>query len=199
MEKKKIKSLVAMALLMAVGISCSFVAGTYAKYTSKIEGNKGTAMIAKWAFDEDNESTDLTINFAQTYDPNTLVANRIAPGTEGSFEIELSNENSEVMVEYTIGFSGVDGIPTNLKFYTDSSHVNKITDFSNTADMEDLTGTIAIGGTEEIKIYWVWEYETTNGDAADTANGKAGGEDGDKLEFTMNITGVQVEPFATTN
>lgn len=199
MEKKKIKSLVAMALLMAVGISCSFVAGTYAKYTSTLSGKKGTAVIAKWAFDDDNEDTTLDIDFAQTYDPNTLVADRIAPGTEGSFAIELSNENSEVLVNYTLEVSDVDGIPTNMKFYTDESHTNEITDFSDTSDMEDLTGTIAIGGTETVDIYWVWEYETTNGDAADTANGKAGGEDGTKLEFTMNITGVQVEPHVTTN
>ena len=47
---KNKKSLLVLVLLLLVGITSGYVASTYAKYTSKIENNNGTATVAKWAF-----------------------------------------------------------------------------------------------------------------------------------------------------
>ena len=122
MEKKKKNAILLLVLLLLVAISASYIAGTYAKYTSEIKNNNGTATVAKWAFDTDNTAQTLTINLAETYDESTLVDGKIAPGTQGSFNIALSNENSEVGVDFTIKINSITDKPTNLKFYKDSSY-----------------------------------------------------------------------------
>ena len=115
MNKKKKKKLLVIALLILFGLTAGYVANTYAKYTAEING-QGTVKVAKWAFAEDNQSVDFTIDLNGTIDASTLIADRIAPGTSGSFDIDLSNENSEVGVAFTISFSNIQNAPSNLVF-----------------------------------------------------------------------------------
>lgn len=190
MEKKQRKSILLIVLLLLVGLTTGYVASTYAKYTSEITGKEGTAVIAKWNFDEENKDITMNIDFAKTYDPTTLVADRIAPGTEGSFAIQLTNETTETGVDYTMFFGEAIGVPTNLKFYTDADYKTELDITSQT-----ITGTLDAGDAtgETITLYWKWAYETTNGDSADTTNGKTGGSDGTKLTLPITITGVQAQ------
>ena len=190
MENNKDKSLLLIVLLVLVGLTSGYVSSTYAKYTSTIEKNS-SATIAKWSFDEENSDTELIIDFASTYDPTTLVENRIAPGTAGSFAISLTNAETETGVDYELSFGTAQGVPTNLKFYEDATYSNEISIASDT-----LTGTLDAGDSTgvEIKFYWKWAYETANGDAADTANGAAGGSGGTKLVLPITITGTQTTP-----
>ncbi len=190
MENKKDRSMLLIVLLVLVGLTSGYVSSTYAKYTSTIEKDS-SATIAKWSFDEENSDTNLIIDFASTYDPSTLVENRIAPGTAGSFSIALTNAETETGVDYTLSFGQAQGVPTNLKFYEDNSYSNEINITSDT-----LTGTLEPGDATgvEIKFYWKWAYETANGDAADTANGSAGGSGGTKLVLPVTITGTQTTP-----
>ena len=189
--KKTRDLLVVILLLLLIAISIFYIAGTYAKYTSEISDIQGEAIIAKWDFDVENASQTLDIDLGATYDPDTLVADRIAPGTEGSFAIQLTNANTETGVDYTIAFGTATGVPTNLKFYSDSTYNTELTlasdTLTGTLDAEDATG-------DTITFYWKWDYETTNGDEADTTNGKAGGANGTKMTLPITITGVQVEP-----
>ena len=193
MDNKKRKSLVLMVLLLLVGLTSGYVASTYAKYTSEISDKEGTAIVAKWNFDVENTNTSMIINLAETYDSATLVGNRIAPGTQGSFAFTLTNETTETGVDYTVSFGEVTGIPTNLKFYTDNKYEDELDitseNITGSLDAEDATGVT-------IELYWKWAYETAEGDAADTTNGKAGGEDGTQLVLPINITGVQSTPVA---
>lgn len=192
MKNKKRKSLVLMTLLLLVGLTSGYVAGTYAKYTSEIEGNEGTAVVAKWNFDEENNAdTTIVINLAKTYAPATLVENRIAPGTEGSFAITLTNATTETGVDYTISFEKATGVPTNLKFYEDNTYTTELDIASDTIE-GSLKPKDATGNT--VTIYWKWAYETTNGDTDDTTNGKNGGENGTKLTLPITITGIQTTP-----
>lgn len=190
MENNKDKSLLLIVLLVLVGLTSGYVSSTYAKYTSSIEKNS-SATIAKWSFDEENSDTELIIDFASTYDPATLVENRIAPGTAGSFAISLTNAETETAVDYELSFGTAQGVPTNLKFYDDASYSNEISIASDT-----LTGTLNAGDSTgvEIKFYWKWAYETANGDEADTANGASGGSNGTKLVLPVTITGTQTTP-----
>lgn len=187
------KSLFVIALLLLVGVTSGYVASTYAKYTSEITGNSGTATVAKWAFEDDNTAQTLTINLADTYDATTLVADRIAPGTAGSFNIALSNENSEVGVDFTIALDSITNIPTNLKFYKDSSYTTELTPGTSTITGQLVAGEDSFAG---VPIYWRWEYETTEiatNDPLDTQDGEAA----NSLTIGVTITGTQTAPSAT--
>ena len=193
MENKKRGSMLLIGMLLLIGLTGGYIANTYAKYISEIKDKQGTAVVAKWNFDEENKDTTIDIDLASTYNADTLVGNRIAPGTEGSFKFSLTNETTETGVDYTISFGDVTGVPTNLKFYLDESYNDELDvsseTMTGTLDAEDSTGDV-------ITIYWKWDYETSNGDEADTVNGKAGGENGTKLVLPVTITGVQVQPGA---
>ena len=62
----------------------------------------------KWAFASENQNPNFTVNIdlPATVHTSTLVDGKIAPGTSGSFDIELSNLQSEVGVDFTIAFTG---------------------------------------------------------------------------------------------
>ena len=192
MEKKKRNAILLLVLLLLVAISASYIASTYAKYTSEIKDNNGTATVAKWAFDTDNTKKTLEINLAETYDASTLVANKIAPGTQGSFNIALSNENSEVGVDFTIKLNSITNIPTNLKFYKDASFTTELTPGTSTITGQLVAGEKNFAG---VPIYWKWAYETTeiaDNDPEDTKDGKAA----KALTIGVDITGVQTQPGA---
>lgn len=190
---KNKKSLLVLVLLLLVGITSGYVASTFAKYTSKIENNNGTATVAKWAFTDDNSAQTLTINFANTPDASTLVAGKIAPGTSGSFNIALSNATTETGVDWTISLKSITDKPTNLKFYKDSAHTTEITPGTGT-----ITGQLAAKDSTglSVPIYWAWDYETNaiaTNDPIDTSDGAAA----KSLTISADITGVQTPPSTT--
>ena len=181
----KKKSLVLIVLLLLVGLTSGYVASTYAKYVSVISGSKATATVAQWAFETDNASQTVVVSLDNTYDADTLVTGRIAPGTSGSFNIAVSNASSEVGADVTIVMDyEYASLPTNLIFYTDQAHQNDI-------DTSGYTVSLAAGATSQnVTIYWAWAYETTDGDDEDTADGEAHAS----LQIPITITGVQTTP-----
>lgn len=185
MNKKKVAPIVVLAAIAVTALGLA--AAVYAKYVSSIT-KSGNATVAKWAFVSDNESSTLTCDLDKTYDATTLVGGKIAPGTSGYCEVELSNANTEVGVEYTISLpSTVANKPTNLKFYSDASHETEVTSAA------PITGTLAPNATAtSVKIYWMWPYVdgTDSYDTADTTDGTAAKTM--TMEFT--ITGTQVQP-----
>ena len=193
MQKKNKNAIILMALLTLVAVTAMYVASTYAKYTSEITGNNGTATVAKWAFSTDNATQTLTINLAATYDPTTLVGGKIAPGTAGSFNVALVNTTSEVGVDWTIKLNSITNKPTNLKFYKDSSYTTELTPGTST-----ITGQLIAGDSTglSVPIYWKWAYETTEiatNDPIDTNDGGAA----NTLTIGVDITGVQTTPSTT--
>ncbi|MBR1748431.1 MAG: hypothetical protein IJ743_01400 [Bacilli bacterium] len=187
-------TLLLILLLLLVGITSGYVAGTYAKYTSEITPTAGTATVAKWNFDVENNGKAVTVDadLTKTYDANTLVSGKIAPGTEGAFKIELANETSEVGVNYEITIGDITGKPTNLKFYKDAAHTQEI------SAVNKVTGTLNVGAiATKVDIYWAWEYETdaiATNDPIDTTDGKAAAS----LTIPVTIVGTQVRPVETT-
>ena len=183
------KSLMIIVLLLLVGLTTGYVASTYAKYTSTVSGS-GTATVAKWAFSTENASQTITIDLGGTVDTTTLSADRIAPGTSGSFDVVLTNGDTEVGVDYSVMLTSITNQPTNLKFYSDSSYTTELTPgtstITGTLDAEDATGVT-------IPIYWQWAYETNaiaTNDPIDTADGEAA----NTLTIGVTITGTQVTP-----
>ena len=181
MGRKKSLYLV-IALLLVVGVSIRYVAGTYAKYTSTLNAS-GTATVAKWAFTDDNTSTALTLNLTTSVNATSLVSGKIAPGTEGNFALNLSNATSDVGVQFTISFADTTNVPSNLVLKYDGTSFNPSTG--------TITGTIAKGGSISIPIDWEWPYSTSAAnDDLDTTDG----ENAATMTLTANITGVQTNP-----
>ena len=170
-----------------------YVVGTYAKYISEIAGNNGTVEVAKWAFTTDNTTQTLTINLAKNYDPTTLVAGKIAPGTAGSFNVALVNSTTETGVNFTIKLNEIANIPTNLKFYKDSSYTTELIPGTSR-----ITGQLAAGDSTgvSVPVYWKWEYETAAIEINDPIDTQSG-ENANTLTIGVDITGTQTTPSTT--
>ena len=106
MKKNKIFTL-GLAIAFVFVLSLTLVSGTFAKYTSTVTG-KDSAAVAKWAFQYGNNEGALTdIDLVSTkeisfnlfdtiLDTNgdtetDVAANKIAPGTKGSFQFVVKN------------------------------------------------------------------------------------------------------------
>ena len=108
-KNNKLGKFVAFVLLITI-IAVILVASTYAKYTTS-KDLEAVATVAKWSIKLGGK--DITQNETVIFDLFTTVkdtdgndetdvsANRIAPGTQGSFDVELENA-SEVTAKYNI-------------------------------------------------------------------------------------------------
>ena len=193
MNKKKKILLVAIILLMML---LSFIGGkTFSKYVSQIQG-EGTAEIANWIF-KVNGKEDIvqSVNLLSTYNNETLINNKIAPGTSGSFNIVVDATGSEVGVDYTINFLNESEKPQNLVFIHNEQKYTNLQELG-----EDLSGIIDANDenkTRTITIYWEWQYEIGENqneihqnDMIDTKNAK----EIENYHFDINVIGTQVMP-----
>ncbi len=189
------KKKIAIILIILVAITISFIGGqTYSKYITQVKG-AGIADIAHWDF-KVNNSEDIiqTINLASTINNDTLVNNKIAPGTSGNFKINIDASEAEVGINYKVEFTNEQNKPTNLKFIYNGLTYNSIKEIEN-----KLEGTI--NATEEnkiktISIDWEWPYETGK-ESQILANDKIDTQDGKNIseyKFDCLVTGVQVMP-----
>ena len=200
---KMMKGIGVAALALTVVSSC-IVGGTLAKYTTTATG-QGTAIVAKWAptfqFGTNgtfSASTDVNLTDGDVTDGKKLVADKIAPGTEGSFGVQLTRGDTEVGFTYEITISEIANQPANLKFYKEDGttellkegDVYKLTPTDHTMDA-NATGAAA---TKTVVVKWKWPYEksanSTENDATDTADGTAG----KTMSFKLNCTATQVNP-----
>ena len=111
-----------------------------------------------------------SLNLSDTIDKNTLIYEKIAPGTSGSFDILLySNQN----LKYRIEFDSINKKPKNLKFKALKS--GEILEESNTLESlsKKLTGDINQNEKINITINWYWNYEDKeNGEDTDIQDTK---------------------------
>lgn len=154
-KKKKIISIIAIV----ISIILAFFGGqTYSKYVTEVRGD-GVAQIATWDFKVNGQKEQVqTISLGSTYDAATLVDGKIAPGTQGSFQIIIDGTESDVGIDYKIKFSNESSKPQNLKFYYNDMEYNSILELG-----ESLSGTIdanAENKTKTFTINWEWQYET---------------------------------------
>lgn len=187
---------IVLITIVAIIIIVSFIGGqVYAKYMSKITGS-GTADIASWSFKVNEKDEKMqTISLNSTINNNTLVNNKIAPGTEGNFQIKIDATGAEVGIDYKIIFENEKNKPTNLIFEYENKKYNSIVELQ-----KDLIGTINADEKEKIKtlnINWKWPYETgknqneiNQNDVIDTNEAK----NISNYTFDVIITGTQVMP-----
>lgn len=192
--KKKTK-IVLIVIVIAV-ILVSFIGGqAYAKYMSKVTGN-GVGEIAQWRFKvNENEEKMQTISLNSTIYNFTLANGRIAPGTAGSFEINIDGSGAGVAIFYTVNFQNETEKPKNLKFKYDGKEFEGIELLNHW-----IVGTIH-GDTDAQQrsfiIEWEWPYETGNtpeeiaeNDERDTIDAKNISD----YRFDVVVTGTQVQP-----
>lgn len=194
---KKVRNFLIVALLICTLVSTSITAGTYAKYTSTAELTD-TARVAKWDIDVEGADMTATTNidlfkYAETNVANTdgTVDGLIAPGTKGSFAIDVQNKG-EVTAEYTIKFADTNtaGIPIEYSL-DEQTWATDITTLS-------VTENLAIGSQVSTKtIYWRWAFERGDNDSDKTANNSSDttlGIDGvATVTVTATITATQVD------
>ena len=192
--KKKTK-IVLIVIVIAV-ILVSFIGGqAYAKYMSKVTGN-AVGEIAQWRFKvNENEEKMQTISLNSTIYNFTLANGRIAPGTAGSFEINIDGSGAGVAIFYTVNFQNETEKPKNLKFKYDGKEFESIELLNHW-----IVGTIH-GDTDAQQrsfiIEWEWPYETGNtpeeiaeNDERDTIDAKNISD----YRFDVVVTGTQVQP-----
>ena len=192
-KSKKKNILIAIELMLIAIIIFSMYA--YSRYSSKVNGT-GTATIAKWSFKVNGQTETLaTINLADTMKTNnTVKQGTVAPGTEGSFNLEIDGSGSEVAIEYTINLKITDK-PQNLNFYADSGYSQKI---EASEGAMTITGGIPLAEVETPvtkTIYWKWPYRTGETDEEKQNNDEKDTTDSEKT-VTMDITivGIQKNP-----
>lgn len=192
---KKSKKIVLISIAI-IAIILSFVGGhAYAKYMSRVSG-KGTAEIASWSFKvNDNAEKMKSISLKSTINNETLINNKIAPGTEGNFQIKLDATGSDVGINYNIKFENETQKPTNLKFTYNGKTYNSLAELG-----EALSGVINANGedkTKTLSINWNWKYETgstkneiSSNDIIDTQEAKTI----ENYNFDIIVSGTQVMP-----
>jgi hypothetical protein len=99
------------------------------------------------------------VNLIDTTDKQTLVYEKIAPGTQGNFSIILSGNKTS---KYSIEFRSLNEKPKNLKFSAFSDG-NVVSAEKNSLEelAKDLVGKIEKNQTKIIIINWYWDYENT--------------------------------------
>lgn len=193
MRKKK-KIILIVAILSCILLA--FIGGqSYSKYVSEVRGN-GIAEVATWSFKVNGQKEQVqAIELGSTCHNETLVNNKIAPGTSGNFNIIVDGTGSEVGIDYNIRFENETTKPTNLKFVyagQEYSSINELqTNLSGTIDANapDKTRTLTIG--------WKWDYETGSTQSEMANNDKIDTQDAKNIAnytFDVVVSGTQVVP-----
>lgn len=193
MSKKK-KIIVIVAILSAIVIS--FLGGqTFSKYITEVKGT-GSAQVAMWSFKVygDNEQTQ-NVKLASTVDDNTLVDNKIAPGTKGSFSIKIDGEGSDVGINYNIKVQNETQKPVNLFYTYQGKTYTDLNELALTA-----SGTINADDSNKVKeilVNWEWPYQTGSDEISKSKNDVQDTQDGKNISnytFDIVVTGTQVIP-----
>ena len=130
-------------MIITIVISIIVVIGSvsYAFYQTTINGTiNGT--VAKWNFKANNQTDSFSLDLGKLY-----------PGKNGTYNITLSAEESELDVYYELIFTGA-GI--NYFLYWDSSYTKPF--YDNNSGYVGRYGVIAKGSSVTVPIYLNWPY-----------------------------------------
>ena len=199
--RKRSSMMVRLVAVLAVTMmfTMCFVGGTFAKYTSSATGTD-TATVAKWSFkvgETDIATTDtFTFDLFKTIKDSDGINNEtemnpvdgsiIAPGTQGSFDLVLTNA-SQVTAQYAIDYTVTNNNDIPVKFSVDggTTWTNDLADVA----ASDSTKLAANSGTTTIKVQWKWDFNGSD-DSFDTALGIGGNA---VLTVKAEVTATQVD------
>ena len=208
--KNNKQKVLTIALLVFAAIGSYFIAGTYAKYTSDISGSD-SAGVAKWSWTINNSTIDsvaaanagYTFNLFDTVKDSNLTSDEtdvasglIAPGTSGSFDIDITN-NSEVNATYAIVFTETNNGSIPIEYSSDGS-----TWVTTVGSLNVSATAINMGASSTTKtVYWRWaitgsqstNYTSTQTDETDTALGFGANTSPATVQVTATVTVTQVD------
>ena len=200
--RKRSSMMVRLVAVLAVTMmfTMCFVGGTFAKYTSSGTGTD-SATVAKWSFkvgETDIATTDeFTFDLFKTIKDSNGTDNEtdispddgtiIAPGTQGSFNLVLTNA-SQVTAQYAIDYTvtNTSHIPVQFSVDNGATWTDELVDVS-------ATNIAHTNGTATINVQWRWRFEADNvteGDNVDTTLVKDGTA---TLEVSAKVTATQVD------
>ena len=200
-SQRRSSMMVRLVAVLAVTMmfTMCFVGGTFAKYTSSGTGTD-TATVAKWSFkvgETDIATTDtFTFDLFKTIKDSDGIKNEtemnpvdgsiIAPGTQGSFDLVLTNA-SQVTAQYAIDYTVTNNNDIPVKFSVDggTTWTNDLADVA----ASDSTKLAANSGTTTIKVQWKWDFNGSD-DSFDTALGIGGNA---VLTVKAEVTATQVD------
>ena len=133
---------------------------------SKNQRNQNNQPYPSYRFEVSYKNIDFKdIYLVDTINQNTQVREKIAPGTEGTFEIVLQTNQK---INYQIKFKSQNDKPQNLNFQIEG----KDRKYTKLEDMEEeLKGEMT--NNKRIIIHWRWEYQTNKiEDIQDTKDGQ---------------------------
>ena len=176
-----------LVALLLVAVTMSIISGTLAKYVDSFNGSD-SARVAKFEYTvEGLDKTNNTIDIFKTADDTGILGDKdgnnttdklIAPGTNGSFEVTLTNK-SEVLIkaDYTFKETNDAKVPVvyeyDSKYYSSVLPVDaEVTLHDGDADKAKVFGDLtalatAIGDATEvgydktkvITVNWAWAFE----------------------------------------
>lgn len=153
-RKKKV-----MTAIIIISIILIIAAGyTFSKFFKSVPG-QATAQVAAWSF-KANAGSDTKSLSSITLTPTN--GTKIAPDTEGNFQIKVDASGSDVDVDYRVNISE-EKLPANMRFYIQGEN----TPYTTMAALAQakLNGTLDSTNNKQktFNIRWVWPYETSSG------------------------------------
>lgn len=188
--------LAGLAIVLAL-VTTSLVAGTFAKYATKVEATD-TVVVAKWKADfTTNKDSNTTFDlFGTAFSDTGVDGKKLAPGTVGSFALKYDTSGTQVArnVNITLDASLPLADLTYLKFYSDATRTNEIIPSSGILTLVDKDFAPTAPGTEEtVTVYWAWPFSAdATQDAADTADGTAA----KSYNVTATFTATQLDTYS---
>ena len=178
-KKKKI----ILAVIIIISLILIIAAGyTFSKYFTSVPG-RATAEIASWSFKanaggDSNPLTNITLS------PNG--GGKIAPGTNGTFQIVVDSIGSDVDVDYHVNISQ-ENLPANMRFKLQGENKTTYTSMAALASAELHDTFLATGSQQKTyTIEWNWPYQTQgDGNTIETSN--------DMAALNLTNVGFQIE------
>lgn len=183
--KKSIFSKVGAAAVVLTLVTASLVGGTFAKYTTTVNG-KAQVSTAAWAVKFKDGATEIKADQPITLKATNsegVAANKIAPGSYGALALTVDGSTTEVDFDYTIDLKAATGNTLGLTFYSDAAR--------NTAISFPYTSPngVKAGADDTLTIYWEWK--NTDSDQSPDA----GQSD---LAYDLTMTATQKTPTEPT-
>lgn len=156
----KSQKIIGILIFLSI-ISSMFILGYVYSNNKQKNLNEKKVNGVKWSFNSSN--SEVNINLSNE---------KIAPGSNGNFIIEIDATKAETDIFYKIKVNEEINIPKNFKFYAEIKDeldnillkTEEYNSFSSLADT-NLNGTILFDKQNQkqfIKIYWNWEFDNEN-------------------------------------
>lgn len=154
-----------------------------------LNNNSTISTKQEYKFKIDYKNMDFkSIELAKTINRETLIYEKIAPGTNGSFDILLDSNQD---LKYRIEFDSINEKPKNLNFKAFNN--DKLLGEANTLEelSDSLSGYIKKNEKINITIYWYWNFENEDDKESDIQDTKDA-ENIRKYQFNVSALGEEI-------